>query len=160
MRLFDLPDIMYDIRSAIERGEEPSTEAVNLLIKEGPKAVDDYFLMIDEVEAEAEAIKGHIDAMKARLERRETTAAKMKEYAKQILKAEFGGKIKTELGSYWVQGSTAYEFEVTYEKHPEFFSVPEPKASKKALISAMKDGALPADIQVTSITSESVRVRR
>ena len=160
MHLFNLPDVMHDIREAIERGEEPSVEAVNLLLKEGPKAIDDYFLLIDEVEAEAEAIKAHIDTMKGRMERRKTTAEKMKSYMQQILTAEFGGRVRTALGSYWVQGGKTYDFGTSFEEHPELFKIPDPVLKKAELIALYKAGTMPDDICVTETETSSLRVRR
>jgi Mg2+ and Co2+ transporter CorA len=160
MRIFEIPDCFYTIREAIERGEEPSVEVVNLLLKEGPKSIDDYFMMIEEVEGEAEIIKQHIEVMKARMERRKTTVEKMKSYMQQILTAEFKGKVRTSLATYWVQGGTTYDFGTSFEEHPELFKIPDPVLKKAELIALFKAGTMPDDICVTETETSSLRVRR
>lgn len=160
MRLFEIPDAMYAIREAIERGEAPPVEAVNLLLKDGPAAVDNWFLAMDEVEAEITAMKEHVASIKGRMDRRATTLEKMKSYAEQVLASEFNGKVKTAIGTYWVQAGKTYDFVTSFVEHPELFKIPEPVLKKAELISMFKAGEMPSDICVTETETSSLRVRR
>ena len=103
MKIFDLSPMMQDIQVSIQLGLVPDPAKVNLLVQEGPKVVEEWVDMIDEVEGEAGLIKARIDQLKSRMESREKSAERMRQALAGVLLQSFEGKVKTPLVTVWVQ---------------------------------------------------------
>ncbi len=171
MKLFDLGPLFEHVREKIEAGEAPDPAVVELIIQEGPKAVDDWFLMIEEVEGDIDALKAHLEKIKARLDARKQTKERMEDVIRDIMKQHFpkldkagnvtGHGLKTALGSYWVQKTPHFEFTgADPTKNPQFFKFPDPEFKKSEAIRVYKEGILPENVTVIEGSTESVRCRR
>ena len=171
MKLFDLGPLFEHVRERIEAGEAPDPAVVELIVQEGPRAIDDWFLMVEEVEGDVEAIKAHLEKMKARLAAKEQTVERMKGAVQDIMKRHFpkldkagnvtGYGLKTALGSYWVQKTPTFTFSgADPVKNPQFFKFPDPEFKKSEAIRVYKEGVLPENVTVTEDFTESVRCRR
>jgi Siphovirus Gp157 len=160
MQIFSIGPIFEQIRETLEAGEEVDPAITNLLVSEGPKAIDDFWMAIDGVQGEIDTLKAHLVAIKARMDAREKTVEHMKGVVQDLLVRHFDKKVKTSLGTYWVQGTPTYEVVADFTKNPEFFKTPDPVLEKKKVIEVYKQGTLPDTITVTESSTESVRCRR
>jgi hypothetical protein len=171
VKLVDLGPLFEQVKDDLEDGREPDPAVVALIVEEGPKAVDDWFLMIEEVEGDINTLKAHLDAIKGRLEARKQTKERMEGVILDIMKRHFpkldkagnvtGYGIKTALGTYWVRTTTRYEFSgMDPVKNPLFFKFPEPEFKKSEAIRVYKEGVLPDNVSVVESITESVGVRR
>lgn len=171
MKLFDLGPLFEHVREKIEAGETPDPAIVELIIQEGPKAIDDWFLMMDEVDGDIEALKAHLEKIKCRLDARKQTKERMEGMVQDILKRHFpkvdkagnitGYGLKTALGTYYVQKTPVFTFTgADPVKNPQFFKFPEPEFKKSEAIRVYKEGVLPENVTVTEEFTESVRCRR
>lgn len=157
MKVFDIPYLLEAIADDIRDGREPDPAKVNLLIQDGPGAVEDWLDVITETEAVVEVLAVRIKELQDRKAAREHTAQRMKDLLSDILANHFDGKLKTAQVTVWNQESVSYEFANVPD---EYLVTPEPKVDKKRLATDYKAGALPKGIEVTETTKRSLRVRR
>ena len=137
--------------------DEGHATQCNVLIEDGPKAIEAWVDMIDSTKAEAEVIKTRINELKDRMEARLHTAERMSNLLRDILDQSFEGKVKTPLITCWNQDTVTYDFDHVPK---DYYVVPEPKVDKKRLIADHKAGTLPKDITVIENKSRSLRTRR
>mgnify|MGYP003351398599 CR=1 FL=1 len=157
MKIFDLPPLLEAIAEEIAQTGEADPAKVNVLIEDGPVAIESWCDMIDSTKAEAEVIKTRINELKERMEARLHTAERMSNLLRDILDQSFEGKVKTPLITCWNQDSVTYDFDRVPK---DYYVVPEPKVDKKRLIADYKAGILPKDIAVIENKSRSLRTRR
>lgn len=156
--IFDIGDMMENIKQAFSEGREPDPAIVNLLIQEGPAAIEKWLDAIDEVQGEADILAKRIAELKGRMDARNQTVERMKGVLSNLLALHFDNKIKTPTFTAWNQSTESYEFTGTI---PSAFLKPqEPKVDKKGLVDAVKAGQTFEGLEVNKNVSTSVRVRR
>lgn len=162
MRAFQIGDVLQNIKDSLEAGLEPDPAKVALLVTEGPKAIEEFWDLIDMTQADADLLATRIKDLQGRKAAREQAVERMKGALQDILNRHFGGKIKTATLTTWTQRTPTYEVSgADATKHPQFFKTPEPTIQKAKIIEQFKAGvAMPEDINVTEGFSESVRVKR
>ena len=159
MKIFDIPPLIDAIQQEIAAGETPDPAKVNLLVLEGPQAVEAWIDCIEEAKAEAAFIKDRIAQLRERMQARLDTVDRMSEALATVLDDAFSGKVKTATVTVWNQDSHSYDFDVptTEEK---YWVTPPKQVDKKALLADLREGRLPDSIQVKQSTSRSIRIRR
>ena len=85
MKIFDLPPLLEAIADEIAQTGEADPAKVNVLIEDGPVAIESWCDMIDSTKAEAEVIKARINELKERMEARLHTAERMSNLLRDIL---------------------------------------------------------------------------
>lgn len=161
MRIFDIGPTLEKIETDLQAGLAPDPALVNLLIEDGPVAVEEWLDMIANVEAEQAALDKRIEELEGRRDARKQTVKRMKEALQGVLLQHFSGKVKTAQVTAWVQDTVSYDYNgVNPEDHPQFYKT-EVKLDKKSLNEAYKNSAsLPSGIEVVTNVSQSLRTRR
>lgn len=162
MRVFDLGPLLERIEEAINEGLEPDPALVELLVQEGPKAVEQFWDLIDMTQADADLLATRIKELQGRKAAREQAVERMKGVLQDLLKRHFNGKIKTATITTWVQSTKTYTVTgADPVKHPQFFKTPEPEFKKSLVLDLVKaEQPLPEGIEVTEGFTESPRVKR
>lgn len=159
MRIFDIPPILEAIRNDLASNCTPDPAKVNILVQQGPQAIESWIDCIEEIKAEAAFIKDRIAQLQERMQARLDTAERMAENLSGILDSSFNGKIKTPTLTVWNQDTTSYDFDVP-EGEKKYWVTPAPRVDKKALLNDLRDGKLPPGIEVRKNITRSIRTRR
>jgi len=176
MRVFDIGPLLEQIETflsaeaeAIQQGIEPDpndiklrNEITELLVQEGPSAVERFWDLIDMTQGDVNLLSERIKELRARKDARERAVERMKGVLQDLLNRHFEGKIKTATLTTWTQKTTTYEVSgADPQAHPQFFKVPPPELKKSLVLDQYKAGLpLPKGVEVTEGWSESVRVKR
>lgn len=141
---------IYEIDNAIaslvdENGEILDFETFEKLSMEKDAKVENMVCWIKDLDAEATAIKGEMDALKDRKTAAENKAHSLRQYVSSILE---GGTFKTPKCAVTYRKSTAVEIDdeqqfVSIMKaagNAEFLTIKEPTANKTAIKSAIASG--------------------
>lgn len=157
MQIFQVSELMESITQSISEGNEPDQAALNLLLSEGPKAIEEWVDSMDNIQAEVDALDKRIKELTTRKKARAQAVERMDGALKDFLKRHFDGKVKlTELTAY-IRKTPKYEFEGYGQ---EYLKCPEPVVDKAGLIAAYKAGTLPSTVNVTVDHTESLIISR
>ena len=157
MQIFQISALMESIQQAIEEGNEPDPMQLNVLLEEGPKAIESWWDAIDNTQAESDALDKRIKELQARKAARDQAVDRMKTALENFLRQHFNGKVRTAELTTWNQATTSYEFQ---NIPAEYLKPQEPKVDKARLIADHKAGTLPKSVEVFEVVKESVRVKR
>ncbi len=162
MQAFELPELFVELESLLQdpNADLNRIQAIkNLIVAEGPTAINNSIYLIKEIEGNVEALAKRIKELKARKDQKEATIERVREMIADMTDQFFSGKVKTTEFTVTMFDSHKVDIEAAdLNMIPEAFVKREESLDRAKVKAALKDGFQIPGITVTERTERQMRI--